>query len=204
MHFNDRQASLALTLSILHFWSIVLIPWQFLFIGTYPKSLIKIFTTRMAYTPHSAGFKSGDRTSVTNYRPISLLCIISKVLEKIVYQHLFDFIYNQLSAHQFGFIPGRFCLQQLLLFTNELHLAKSTHCDADVIYLDYKIAFDSMVHNKLLQVYKPWACGIDGDLWSLLNYITENHVYLFVVRLLHFSLWYLEFPRVAFWVYCSI
>ena len=70
-------------------------------------------------------FKSGDRTTVTNYRPISLLCIISKVFEKIVYQRLFNFIYNQLSAHQFGFIPGRSCLQQLLLFTNALHLAKS-------------------------------------------------------------------------------
>jgi len=53
-------------------------------------------------------FKSGDHTSVTNYRPISLLCIISKVLERIIFQHLFDFIYNKLSTHQFGFIPWMF------------------------------------------------------------------------------------------------
>ena len=89
------------------------------------------------------------------------------VLEKIVYQHLFDFTYNQLSAHQFGFIPGRSCLQQLLLFMNALHHAKSTHCDADVIYLDYRKAFDSVVHNKLL--YKLWAYGIDGDLRAYLT-----------------------------------
>ena len=119
-------------------------------------------------------FKSGDRTSDTNYRPISLLCIISKVLEKIIYQHLFDFIYNQLSAHQFGFIPGHSCLQQLLLFTNALHHAKSTHCDADVIYLDYKKAFDSVVHNKLL--YKLWAYGINGDLWSWIRAYLTNRI----------------------------
>jgi len=92
-------------------------------------------------------FKSWDHTSVTNYRPFSLLCIISKVLEKIIFQHLFDFIYKKLSAHQFGFIPGHSCLQQLLLlFTYELHPAKFAHCDADVIYLDFKKAFDSAVH----------------------------------------------------------
>ena len=118
-------------------------------------------------------FKSGDHSSVTNYRPISLLCIISKVLEKIIYQHLFDFLYNQLSTHQFGFIPGRSCLQQLLLFTHELTLAKSAHCDVDVIYLDYKKAFDSVVHNKLL--HKLWGYGICDDLWRWIRaYLTDR------------------------------
>ena len=68
----------------------------------------------MAYT-HSVilVFKSGVKSSVTNYRPISLLCTISKVLEKLVYQQVFEFIYPSLSCHQFGFIPGRSCLQPL-------------------------------------------------------------------------------------------
>ena len=118
-------------------------------------------------------FKSSDRTSVTNYRPIFLLCIISKILEKIIYQKLFDFLHNQLSVHQFGFIPQRSCLQQLLLFTHELYLAKSTHCDTDAIYLDYKKAFDSVVHVKLL--HKLWAHGISGELWSWIKaYLTNR------------------------------
>ena len=119
-------------------------------------------------------FKSGDHSSVTNYRPISLLCTISKVLEKVIYQHLFDFLYNRLSAHQFGFIPGRSCLQQLLSFTHELHLAKSTHSDADVIYLDYRKAFDSMVHDKLL--YKLWEHGICDDLWNWIRAYLTNRI----------------------------
>lgn len=54
-------------------------------------------------------FKSGDRSNIANYRPISLLCIISKIME-----YLIDFLYTHLSIHQFGFTPGHSCLQQLL------------------------------------------------------------------------------------------
>ena len=42
-------------------------------------------------------FKSGDRTSINNYRPISLLCTISKVLERIIYNHIIDFVQKYLS-----------------------------------------------------------------------------------------------------------
>ena len=51
-------------------------------------------------------FKSGDSCLVNNYRSISLLSIISKVLEKVVYQNLFDFLHSRLSVYQFGFIPS--------------------------------------------------------------------------------------------------
>ena len=118
-------------------------------------------------------FKSGDKSLVNNYRPISLLCIISKVHEKIIFKNLFDFLYNRLSVYQFGFVPGRSCLQQLLSFTHELYLAKCLHCDADVIYLDYRKAFDSVVHNELL--YKLWQYGICGDLWNWIRaYLTNR------------------------------
>ena len=115
-------------------------------------------------------FKSGDKSLVNNYRPISLLCIISKVLEKIIFKNLFDFLYNRLSVYQFGFVPGHSCLQQLLSCTHDLYLAKSLHCDADVIYLDYRKAFDSVVHNELL-----WQYGINGDLWNWIRaYLTNR------------------------------
>ena len=41
-------------------------------------------------------FKTGDRSQVNNYDPISLLCIISKVLERIVYHRISDFIFNNI------------------------------------------------------------------------------------------------------------
>ena len=52
-------------------------------------------------------FKSGDRTMVSNYRPISLLSIISKVLERIVYNNIIHFLEGSFSDSQFGFLPGR-------------------------------------------------------------------------------------------------
>ena len=86
-----------------------------------------------------------------------------KVLEKLVNQQVFEFIYPSLSCHQFGFIPGRSCLQQLLLYMHELVSANNNQ-DADVIYLGYHKAFDSVPHNELL--LKLWKHGITGDLWS--------------------------------------
>jgi len=43
-------------------------------------------------------FKTGDRSSVMNYRPISLLCVSSKVLERIVYNHIIEFVTNNISV----------------------------------------------------------------------------------------------------------
>ena len=51
-------------------------------------------------------FKSGNRSQVNNYRPVSLLCIISKVLQQIVCNHVIEFLFNSISIYQFGFVPG--------------------------------------------------------------------------------------------------
>ena len=80
-------------------------------------------------------FKSGDKASVSNYRPISLLCVTSKVLERIIYNNITSFIYNQVSLHQIGFMKGRSTLQQLLIFLNDIH--ENNKVQTDVIYLDF-------------------------------------------------------------------
>ena len=60
--------------------------------------------------------KSGDKSQVTNYRPISLLCITSKILERLVYNNLMEYIGNSFSPAQFGFRKRHSTLQQLLSF----------------------------------------------------------------------------------------
>ena len=102
-------------------------------------------------------FKCGDRATVSNYRPISLLCIISKVLEKIIFNISIKFLSNSFTPHQFGFLLGRSTLQQLLLFINELLEAKRTNKVSDVIYLDFKKAFDSVTHTKLLHKIRSFG-----------------------------------------------
>ena len=73
-------------------------------------------------------YKSGDRSLVANYRPISLLCSVSKVLEKLVYCRIIDFLSSRLSNSQFGFLPGRSCLQQLLTFYSDIFSSTSSKC----------------------------------------------------------------------------
>ena len=104
--------------------------------------------------------KSGDKSAVRNYRPISLLCSISKVLENLIYNHLIEFISTNISDSQFDFLPNRSTLQQLLLFVNEII---NSHSPVEVIYLDFKKAFDSVAHHELL--HKLWNFGITGNVW---------------------------------------
>ena len=60
-------------------------------------------------------YKSGDKSSVKNYRPISLLCILSKVLERIIYNRMMSFLSNHFTIHQFGFLPGRSAQKSYLM-----------------------------------------------------------------------------------------
>jgi hypothetical protein len=57
--------------------------------------------------------KKGDRNFVTNYKPISLLCILSKVLKRCIFNWL-DYLSQSLSKHQQGFLKGRSTVTQML------------------------------------------------------------------------------------------
>ena len=75
-------------------------------------------------------FKSGNKQDVKNYRPISLLCIVSKVLERLVYDNVIDFVRSLIYKGQFGFLKGHSSLQQLLIFWNTVINTPQT----DVVY----------------------------------------------------------------------
>ena len=125
--------------------------------------------------------KSGDKSSVKNYRPISLLCTISKVLEKIIYDKIVSFVSQSISPLQFGFRPKHSTLQQLLLFVNSICESFSSKSQTDVIYLDFKKAFDSVAHNKLL--VKLWSFGITGNLWWWFRgYLSSRHQCVIINR----------------------
>lgn len=109
-------------------------------------------------------FKSGDKSEVNNYRPISLLCSASKVLESLIYDKIIDFITSTISPTQFGFLPRHSTLQQLLIMFDSIYTSLENKLQTDIIYLDFKKAFDSVPHNELL--LKLWKVGITGELWN--------------------------------------
>ena len=107
-------------------------------------------------------FKKGSKTSPNNYRPVSLTSILCKTMETLVktkvLNHMVD---NQLICkEQHGFAPGRSCSTQLLdtldFWTNVL----DDGGNLDTVYMDFKKAFDSVPHRRLLAKVK--ALGITG------------------------------------------
>ena len=114
-------------------------------------------------------FKSGNKTSVKNYRPISLLCITSKVLERLIYNKIITLVSKSITKYQFGFQSNSSTLQQLLLYFDQLITSKE---EIDAIYIDFRKAFDSVPHNNLLM--KLWNIGITGNLWNWFDCYLKN------------------------------
>jgi len=89
-----------------------------------------------------------------------LYIIISKVLEKILFDISIKFSLISLAFY----LVARSTSQQLLLFINELlEVKKANKMHVMIIYLDFKKAFDSINHNKLLRNIKSF--GITGTLF---------------------------------------
>ena len=67
-------------------------------------------------------FKSGDRTDCNNYRPITILPTISKILERAVHQQLYTYLEEQniLTSKQFGFRPRLSTVTALMHFTDTI------------------------------------------------------------------------------------
>ena len=109
-------------------------------------------------------FKKDDPTLCHNYRPISLLCVLSKVLERCIhthsYHHLEPLIYNL----QHGFMRGKSTTTQLLEVYNNILESVASGKEVDAIFLDLSKAFDKVPHNLLLNKLEKY--GIRGPLLS--------------------------------------
>ena len=109
-------------------------------------------------------FKKDSKKLVSNYRPISLLPIVSKVLEKCVLRNILPYFLRVISDSQFGFLEGRSCVSQLLSVLHEIGALLDKNTETDILYLDFAKAFDSINHNKLLTKLRLF--GVDGPLWG--------------------------------------
>ena len=124
----------------------------------------------------TALFKKGDKRLPGNYRPVSLTCVICKVLESIITDEIVNFLdtHNLYSNCQFGFRKGRSCVSQLLEALNKFTKYLDDSLPFDIIYLDFKKAFDSVPHNRLL--LKLESYGISDDLISWIRDFLKNRI----------------------------
>lgn len=97
-------------------------------------------------------FKKGRRESVCNYRPVSLTSICCKLMESIIKDYIVAYFFrNNLFANcQYGFLPFRSTVLQLLKFMDILTNAVDSGDEVDVIYTDLEKAFDKISHERLL------------------------------------------------------
>lgn len=96
--------------------------------------------------------KSGPLDFAANYRPISLTSCVCKLMERFIYDWVYDFLtlHAPIRASQHGFQRGQSCASQLLEYCNDVTVALDRKCCVDVIYLDFSKAFDKVSHSLLL------------------------------------------------------
>lgn len=118
--------------------------------------------------------KKGDKLDANNYRQISLTSIPCKCMEKIIAKELTEFLLanNILKNNQHGFLPGRSTVTNLLQCVDLWTKALDKNQPVDVIYLDFKKAFDLVPHQRLICKLKHY--GIGGQLLKWLQDFLEG------------------------------
>ena len=122
--------------------------------GCFPEKLKKSRTVPI--------FKSGDQYSTDNYRPISLLSQLSKILEKIVSVQLVNHLdrNNIIYEHQYGFQKGKSTEQNLVQALNFIGTALNENKYCIGVFFDLKKAFDVCSYDILIM--KLGKIGITG------------------------------------------
>ena len=122
-----------------------------------------------------AVFKKGKRSDPSNYRPISLTCIASKILEHIVHSHVMKHFehYNILTDCQHGFRSKRSTELQLILTIHDIASSLQQNKSIHAAVLDFSKAFDKVPHRRLLMKLERY--GIHGNLLSWMeSFLTKR------------------------------
>ena len=127
-------------------------------------------------------FKKGEKSDPTNYRPISLTCVLCKVLAHIVASSVakhfteLDILYDL----QHGFREKRSCETQLIMLVDELAKNMQMGKPTDLILLDFSKAFDKVAHENL--ILKLHQYGIRGDTLNWIKDFLDNRKQTVVIN----------------------
>ena len=117
--------------------------------------------------------KAGNKKEVSNLRPVSLLPLPSKLIEKIAHKRIYDYCNNNklLEERQGGFRPNHSTTSTTAYFLNDLYKAMNEKNVSIAVFIDAMKAFDTVNHEILLK--KLIKIGIIGKNYNWLkNYLT--------------------------------
>ena len=149
------------------------------------KSLVEgIFPQEMKLAEIVPIYKSKDRLVCTNYRPVSLLPVVSKVLEKVVHKRLYNFLNaNRLLYNsQYGFRTKHSTINAITEFVGKVVEGFEEEKYTLGVFLDLSKAFDTIDHRLLLHklgrygirgVANDWFKSYLTDRWQQVKY-TNN------------------------------
>lgn len=140
-----------------------------MYTSTYPPSWKTVNITPV--------YKSGDREICSNYRPIAITSCVSRIMERILAKKFLMFLRHKrfFNLTQHGFLPGSSVETASLVHLNFITSVLDNGMSADVVYLDFAKAFDTVPHYRLLQ--KLDMCGVHGRLHDWLSdYLHDRHM----------------------------
>ena len=119
-------------------------------------------------------FKRGDPKFATNYRPISLLSLPSKLLERIIHTRLMNHLLsnNLLSSKQFSFRPSSSTQEALISASSIWHQYLDKRLSVGAIFFDLSKAFDRVPHAKLLSALR--SVGVGGSILAWFSDYLSN------------------------------
>ncbi len=119
--------------------------------------------------------KKGLRSSVANYRPISLTSVICRIFENVIHEQLSNFLMQNslISANQYGFLKNRSTLSQHINLMDKLTYNFDKSHTSSIVYLDFSKAFDSVCHSKLIYILKMFKIDKKVLAW-LTNYLSDR------------------------------
>ncbi len=122
-------------------------------------------------------FKKGDRHTPENYRPVSLTCVLSKLLEHIICRHILNHLDKNrvLTSLNHGFRKGFSCETQLVVTLHDLLRHHDKNKQVDTMILDFSKAFDTVPHKRLLHKLKNY--GIKGPILQWISsFLTQREM----------------------------
>jgi hypothetical protein len=98
-------------------------------------------------------FKKDGKNSPSNNRPISRLSCVGKVMERVVYKYIYNYIieHSLLYSYQSGFLPGHSTVYQLLEIYHNICKNIDNRLSSIIVFCDISKAFDRVWHKALIK-----------------------------------------------------